>query len=82
MSIYPNPTSDDYINLAFLSSTSKKVDISIVDMQGKIIKSYEVLLTKGNNTVKVDITNISAGTYLFYIKHDLEKYETSSFIIK
>jgi hypothetical protein len=62
ISVFPNPTTH-YINV----ESDKPSDLKIYDLNGK-----EVLNTKINKTKKVDLTQLSPGTYfLKFIQENL-----------
>lgn len=55
ISVYPNPA-DDIINI----ETDKLANMSIYDMQGKLIDNMDLSST----TTQVDVSYLSRGTYL------------------
>ena len=69
---YPNPA-NNVINIPFTSANGNAV-VNIFDLTGKLVKTEQVATT-GNLTV--DITELSAGTYVFDV--DFENGKTSKF---
>lgn len=66
-SVNPNPA-NKIINIRFNNSTNdKKVIVTICNGMAKIIKTIEV--TDFSNTIKQDVSDLSAGTYFIYIKY-------------
>lgn len=61
--VYPNPTMGE-VNIQFYLPENEKYEITIFDMQGRIVKSM-----RGNNDFsalienKIDLGNIQSGTY-------------------
>lgn len=68
--IYPNPTKNIlYVQLN--NSTTANTIIQVTDIAGKILKQ---IIQKGNNqTVKIDINNLSNGSYLLVVKGEMEE---------
>ena len=60
VSIYPNPGTPDNINVLFASTATR--DISIVDVSGRIIKSW-----KNNHSDHLVINGINAGVYMLLV---------------
>ncbi len=69
LSIYPNPVSDVlHVNIRNLTGVA---EISISDLQGRVIVSEEVILD-GNSDIKLDLNNIPSGTYFLEINNASE----------
>jgi hypothetical protein len=64
ISIYPNPSNDGIFSIKFADSSTKEVNIAIMDMTGKIV--YQAKETANNNTLKVN-SKLSKGNYLVKI---------------
>lgn len=75
--IYPNPASSD-ANINFSLSKETKVNIRIFDMTGRIYSQINEVLMSGNHTLKVDLSNMSNGTY-YYTVSTSEGQLTSQF---
>lgn len=63
ISIYPNPTSN-IINVT-LGQNSTVNQLILTDLQGKVIFEERKI---NNNSVQIDLTNYSKGTYLLQVK--------------
>jgi hypothetical protein len=63
ISIAPNPVVDNNFKLNVASAQAGKIDITIFDMQGRLIKQQNITLIAGFNSVPVNIANLSAGSY-------------------
>lgn len=60
VSLYPNPTNNQFkIDFGSLNDTSK-IDISIIDISGRLLKKYKVQDV-------YDISNLNVGTYIVKI---------------
>ncbi len=67
LSVYPNPAKGN-VNLSFNSMVSQEVTIELTNIEGKIVKSEELSLSKGKTDYSIDISNFSKGIYLVKIK--------------
>jgi hypothetical protein len=66
--IYPNPVSSLF-SVEFLLSTDSRLNISLVDMTGRLIKElYAGDATTGVNVFSFNKANLATGTYLLVIK--------------
>ncbi|WP_323756043.1 S8 family serine peptidase [Roseivirga sp.] len=66
--IYPNPTSDSFINLVFPEGfLSESVSVSLVDMNGQQLNNFQIEPQLNNNKVQIDMTNRMAGVYILKI---------------
>ena len=66
--LYPNPVVNDRIYLISRVSTEDKARISIIDLQGKLIKSMSLQLEEGVQYL-IDLPQeIQAGEYIFRIE--------------
>ncbi|HRX28847.1 MAG TPA: T9SS type A sorting domain-containing protein, partial [Saprospiraceae bacterium] len=61
--IFPNPAGQ-YTNLSLNLNEAGKVNLSIYDMNGKVVKSEEVFFNEGINEYKLDLSNINSGAYM------------------
>jgi len=61
ISVYPNPTKD-FININIANSESIE-KVELFDITGKRVLNF-------TNTTKINITNLSNGTYLLHVKTD------------
>ena len=63
MKIYPNPA-DENTTLSIDLLSSQRIDVQIHNMIGKIISSFVVNGTEGNNEFNINTSNLSRGEYL------------------
>jgi hypothetical protein len=68
---YPNPV---YLQLNYSISTDKPVELTIFDLEGRIIKKHNTEFHLG----RVDVSELPAGVYILRINHN---YKTSEFRI-
>lgn len=65
--IFPNPTSD-YLSITFSNNDLTDTTISIINLHGKIIKTYnKTNLNQGQNPLTIDVRNIISGIYFLKI---------------
>jgi len=63
LQIYPNP-SKNILNVKISLPGDRKVKLTVTDMAGKIIPGKSTSLAKGENIIQLDISDLSAGSYL------------------
>ncbi len=61
-SLYPNPAVNN-LKLAIASPTNSKVTMVITDLAGKIVLQQPATLTIGDNTMNLNIKQLSKGAY-------------------
>ncbi len=77
MEMYPNPASD-VVNLDLDLNNPEKLNVSIWDVSGKLIRAnaINVELSAGQHTQSIDLDGIPAGMYTFHItvgQHSFKK---------
>jgi len=70
--IYPNP-SNETTTIEINSAFNEDILISIIDMNGKYIKSIKKEITQGENKLKLNLKKINPGTYLIAIENEKGK---------
>ena len=65
----PNPTSTS-VKITLKNPDNALVAISLFDTQGKLLSSNTISISWQNNPVEYDVSDISAGIYLFKVKSD------------
>lgn len=60
--LYPNPASTK-LSLEYFTNKNEQVKVQLIDMTGRVLKTAELQAQKGNNTVNMDISGVSAGSY-------------------
>jgi hypothetical protein len=65
---YPNPTEGQY-TVDFTSTQAFNADMFLTDVNGKLAKKVTTMnVISGNNSVNVNLSDLSGGTYYFHIK--------------
>ncbi len=80
--VYPNPVSDLF-NLEFELKEVEEVEIVIVDINGKVIKSfYKELTNTGVNRLTFNKNALSAGIYFLKVESTSKIIANEKFIVK
>lgn len=61
MFLYPNPVSDE-LNIAFEAKPNEKGDITITDMNGRLVKQFK--LEETDHSLKLSVSNFNSGLYI------------------
>lgn len=65
--IYPNPAKDN-ANLAIGLERGAKIDVSVVNMIGQVVKRSSFNAEAGVNTLNIDLNGLSQGVYMVNVK--------------
>lgn len=66
ISIYPNPA-DKEVNVSYNVANNTKTEISITDILGKKIQTFNIQSLEGNNLVVLSTEELASGTYMIEI---------------
>ena len=77
-SIFPNPV-NNILNIVFNENINQKAKLLLYDMNGKLMKSFVFF---EENSITLDVSNISSGTYILKIFVENEMMETKKIIIQ
>ena len=81
VSIAPNPvTNDGNFKLNIASAQSSKMEIIIIDMQGRIVNRQKIAVAAGSNIIPMNAGNLAAGTYTIYGLMDGDKSRVIRFV--
>jgi Secretion system C-terminal sorting domain/Fibronectin type III domain len=61
--IYPNPVANT-LNLIINAPTTDKVTVTVTDIAGKILLQQIASLAAGDNTMQLNVSKLTAGTYV------------------
>jgi hypothetical protein len=79
---FPNPVIEN-TTFNFNLNENALVKIKIYDLNGRLIKTpYSNSLTTGNNSVSIDLGDLSAGTYVYNIETNGQKSVSNKLIKK
>jgi hypothetical protein len=69
--LFPNPVLNGRIQLKVNTSHQGAVEVSIININGQIMKQEKMLITEtGHTTLGIDVSDLSNGSYLLEIKHN------------
>jgi hypothetical protein len=66
LSIYPNPAKDNF-TLELTSSEVGQMSMTIYNINGAVMRTKNVQLTKGNNVVNEDVSSLASGIFFVQI---------------
>ncbi len=69
MTLFPNPVNNK-ATLAIASAVNTRAEMSICDVNGKVLSSETVQITDGNNTITFDASAFEAGVYLIRLESE------------
>ena len=81
IAVFPNPTSD-LVNLQYRGISGERVDVSLLDMNGRQVRAYRPETAGGLMNLEVDVTGLPAGLYHFRIVSDAYAPVVKSFIVQ
>jgi hypothetical protein len=70
--VYPNPVRDQ-LNIVFNQSEEKNINISLLDITGRMIQNYMITSVTGENRFQIDVSAIPRGIYFTYLLSDDKK---------
>jgi len=65
MLVYPNPAKSQF-HLKFTSAANETLTISIMDVNGRVVKTEQRAATRGNNDFTFNCNNLAAGSYMVH----------------
>jgi len=60
--IYPNPV-DDFLNLRIGSAIPGTAEFEIININGRMVKKYQIMLREGDQELNLDLPALSKGLY-------------------
>ena len=66
IALWPNPV-QNVINMSIKGKLNGQVNMSIVDMNGKVVTQSSNVVRSGNNQVQIDVTDLKPGMYMMQI---------------
>jgi len=67
--VWPNPVTDA-LNLSFRSTVSGNVPVSIIDLNGRMIRQESLAFARGGNSISLNAADLPAGLYLLRVGND------------
>jgi len=78
VSVYPNPT-NSWVNIDFKRNINKNITLKLFNIQGMLIKSTEY---KSSEKIKLDLSNLSKGSYIIQITSDNHTYTVEKIFVE
>jgi len=73
VSIFPNPTQEDFVYMEILLDEETKINIDVYDINGKLIgKVFNGYSRAGRNKIRFSTASLSNGIYIVKISSDTE----------
>jgi hypothetical protein len=63
LALWPNPVNDQ-LNIALTGATSGTIDVQILDLNGRLVRSERRSLMTGRNQLLLSTSDLDAGLYL------------------
>ncbi len=68
-SVFPNPSNDEF-NLALSTAYDCRIEISLIDLTGRMIHSSVEYLSEGNQSIQLDTPELKNGIYSLVIRDE------------
>jgi len=81
LTLSPNPTTSE-LNLSITSSSLGKARLKISDILGRSVIEKDLDVVKGSNSLRIDVSTLSQGTYLVTAVDNSNRITTAKFIKK
>jgi peroxiredoxin len=80
--IYPNPVSNGSATLSFSNKSTLNVEVAVFNLLGSEVYSKESnVFQPGNHEIRMDVSDLPAGTYFVTLKSDKELLGTSKMVV-
>lgn len=66
--IYPNPANGGDVVMELTSAVSASAVVTITDVTGKVVKTFDATLVNGNNEITVNVDGLTKGMYVVSVK--------------
>lgn len=68
--VFPNPVSNENLNISYSLQKEGTVTINILTMEGKTVRSFQQKSSKGEHVQKLDMNDLASGAYLVQLSSD------------
>lgn len=66
ITVYPNPATDE-VNLSIETDLEENFTVTLMDLQGRIIRNETIVSTSGMNNLLIDTSSLLAGGYIIKV---------------
>ena len=82
LQLYPNPVTDNQVNLVFQQATKEDIQIYLLNNQGNVIKYiYDDVVKAGKNVLTFNTTHLSDGLYFVAFSKGSKILKTVTFTV-
>ena len=79
VSLFPNPVAE-MLNVAMVSESEFQTQIIVQDFMGREMMRQKTPVSKGANSLKVDVADLPSGVYFISVEYDAEVF-SSKFVV-
>ena len=69
INVYPNPVKEGFVNLNFVSGSTRAARIVLTNATGQQIITKDIAIVSGNNFIKFEMNKIPKGLYFIQLIH-------------
>ena len=80
--ISPTIITENYVNIDIAAGSVDHAEIIINGLHGQLIARKNVLVSKGNNTIRIDLPQTPSGLYFAHVKFRKGKTQTKRFVVE
>jgi hypothetical protein len=73
LQVYPNPV-HSALQVEVMSDEESTKTVQVFDLAGRIVLTQNTVLTKGLNSISLDVNSVLAGTYLVKVGSDVSRF--------
>ena len=79
--VYPNPSSNGFVNINADNLQSDECEVSLYSLAGNLVSKIEIIGYFGKMQERVDISHVNDGTYILRIKCDTQIHQSKLVIM-
>lgn len=79
--VYQSFNSNTILNIKIIRTLLDNITIDIYDIKGNLLVSEQFLNISNSMDLRIDLSNLKSGTYLFNLRTDLDVYSSGKFQI-
>jgi hypothetical protein len=73
LSVFPNPSEGEEVNLSLFSEYKGDITINVYDMMGKLRKTYQTTKQDNSTIFRVDLSSLELGLYLIEVVEGMDR---------
>jgi hypothetical protein len=79
--ISPTIITENYVNIDIAAGSVDQAEIVINDLHGKLVARKSAWISKGNNTIRIDLPHTPSGLYFVQVKFSKGQIQTKRFVV-